>query len=356
VAYPVTYFNSTTDEASALPIVLTAGSSEEADIVLHALPSLHLFAPAPRKPDGSVALPELGQSIFGTEISSPGAGAYRDTQSGTVDFSGLAPGQYQLQQGDPPRLLDLDVTVSQQIDSSAGTPAASVSGTLHAVPDPGSAMTGETMLLLSPLDSTGRRQQLQAAARKGQFNFAAVPPGDWMLSVASSGNEWQILSIAAGGKTHSGNRLTVQDRSLTLAVTVCQGATRIEGFARKVVAPGDGSLSPGWKAGVPGDGSLSPGWKAGKGLAGAMIVLVPRNPGENLGLFRRDQSDSDGSFALLEVIPGQYTIVAIEDGWELDWARPEVIARYLSHGVAVTVDSSSGKLLRLSQPVPVQPR
>jgi hypothetical protein len=26
----------------------------------------------------------------------------------------------------------------------------------------------------------------------------------------------------------------------------------------------------------------------------------------------------------------QYTVVAIEDRWKLDWARPEGIARYLS--------------------------
>ena len=33
------------------------------------------------------------------------------------------------------------------------------------------------------------------------------------------------------------------------------------------------------------------------------------------GLIRRDQSDSDGSFALRDVVPGQYTVVAIQDGW-----------------------------------------
>jgi hypothetical protein len=71
---------------------------------------------------------------------------------------------------------------------------------------------------------------------------------------------------------------------------------------------------------------------------------------------RRDQSDSDGSFALRDVAPGRYTVVAIEDGWDLDWARPEVIGRYLSGGIPVTVTESSGKLLRLSQAVPVQGR
>ena len=94
--------------------------------------------------------------------------------------------------------------------------------------------------------------------------------------------------------------------------------------------------------------------KDGKGQPGVMIVLVPREPSAFRSLVRRDQSDSDGSFSLRDVVSGQYTLVAIQDGWELDWARAEVIGRYLSHGVAVTVTESSGKLLKLSEAVPVQ--
>jgi hypothetical protein len=69
---------------------------------------------------------------------------------------------------------------------------------------------------------------------------------------------------------------------------------------------------------------------------------------------RRDQSDSDGSFSLRDVAPGQYTVVAIQDGWKLDWARPGALAGYLAHGVAVKVTDQSGKPIQLSQPVPAQ--
>jgi hypothetical protein len=87
-----------------------------------------------------------------------------------------------------------------------------------------------------------------------------------------------------------------------------------------------------------------------------MVVLVPKNMAAWPALIRRDQSDSDGSFSLRDVIPGSYTVVAIEDGWNLDWARPEVIGRYLRSGIAVTVRDNSGKLVTLSEPVPVQTR
>ena len=87
-----------------------------------------------------------------------------------------------------------------------------------------------------------------------------------------------------------------------------------------------------------------------------MIVLVPKEQGNLEALARRDQSDSDGSFSLRDVVPGPYTIVAIEDGWELDWTQPGALARYLPSGTAVTVNDSSGDVLHLSGPLVVEPR
>ena len=69
VAYPVTFFDSTTEEASASPIALTGGSRVEADVSLHAVPALHLVVEASRKPDGSSVRPQLRQTVFGTGVS-----------------------------------------------------------------------------------------------------------------------------------------------------------------------------------------------------------------------------------------------------------------------------------------------
>jgi hypothetical protein len=113
---------------------------------------------------------------------------------------------------------------------------------------------------------------------------------------------------------------------MSLVVTVSQGSTKMQGFAKR----------------------------NGKGLAGVMIVLAPKELAAMDGLARRDQSDSDGSFALRDVAPGDYVVVAIQDGWNLDWADASVIARYLPGGLPVTVSDKSGKLLTLSAAVPVQ--
>ncbi len=119
----VTYYDSTTDEASASPIVLTGGSRVEANVGLHAVTALHLLIEAPLKPDGSAVVPELKQFVFGTQISSHNADFMDAITNGHADFSGIAPSQYELTQGDPPRVLVLDANSSQQVEPGAGIPA-----------------------------------------------------------------------------------------------------------------------------------------------------------------------------------------------------------------------------------------
>jgi hypothetical protein len=116
--------------------------------------------------------------------------------------------------------------------------------------------------------------------------------------------------------------------SLTVSLSLAGGATNVEGFAKR----------------------------GGKPTSGAMVVLVPKDPESNRELFRRDQSDQDGSFSLRSVIPGSYIIVAIENGWDLDWSRPGVIAHYTKNGQSVTVGNQAQSSFRLPDPIEVQPR
>ena len=100
VAYPVTYFDSTTDEASASSIVLAGGSREEADIVLHAVPALHLTLNAPRAERGEV-MPVLRQTIFGAKVFTESLASPPDSRQETVEFFGIAPGHYEVERGEP---------------------------------------------------------------------------------------------------------------------------------------------------------------------------------------------------------------------------------------------------------------
>ena len=183
---------------------------------------------------------------------------------------------------------------------------------------------------------------MNASTSNGTFKFSLPAQSEWEATATPNGGSGDkalaVVATTVGGRITAGNKFTVKDQPVSIVLTVSEATQRVEGFVRK----------------------------NGKGFAGAMIVLVPRSaagtpkssmPGRAFPeLARRDQSDSDGSFSLRDVAPGPYIVVAIEDAWELDWARPEVISRYLSGGIAVTVSGSSGKIVEVSQPVPVQSR
>ena len=84
------------------------------------------------------------------------------------------------------------------------------------------------------------------------------------------------------------------------------------------------------------------------------MVLVPKNPEGNRDLFRRDQSDLDGTFILHNVVPGSYTVLAINDGWDLDWSQPSVIAAYLKWGRTIEVGGQSGRPVDVAEGIEVQ--
>ena len=92
--------------------------------------------------------------------------------------------------------------------------------------------------------------------------------------------------------------------------------------------------------------------RAGHPTGGVMVLLAPEDAKDNLTLFRRDQSDSDGTFLLSNIIPGRYRLLAIDEGWELNWADPNVLAAYLKKSLPVQVRSHD----KLEQTVEVQSR
>jgi len=328
VAYPITYFDSTTDESSATAISLAKGSRAEADILLHAVPSLHLVVPPPRdRQDRNRFNPAmLRQSIFGEPSPAEVMVSTNGANPGVTELNGVAPGHYELELGNPPRILDLDAAASGQIDPDSGSATVAVTGALRmsggGIPPEG------TPFILQPREGTESHGKLVADAHNGRFHFDSVAPGAWEVLVLGASGALPPLAVQSGSIAHAGNLFTVGDRPLDLLVTMGEGTARIDGFARK----------------------------DGKGFAGAMIVLVPKHQANLEALARRDQSDSDGSFSLRNIVPGQYTIVAIEDGWVLDWTQPGVLARYLPAGTSVTVNDSSGDIVHLAGPVVVEPR
>jgi len=331
VAYPVTFYDGTTEEDAATPITVAAGDRPELNVGLHAVPAIHLLVHTGETEAAGrryVDTPMLRQTVFGEdETVAPGGMQPGPPGSGTVEMEGLAPGHYSVMQGNPPRITEMDASGSgsQAVDTANGEPTVVVD--VKAQMTDGSALPQPLNLSLTAAGSV-QKEIAAGMAGPGHLRFDSVPAGTWTLVARVSNLALAVVGLHYGTGTLAGSRFAVKTQPLSLTAVLAQGVTRVNGFALK----------------------------DGKAMAGAMIVLVPKDPAANWAMFRRDQSDSDGSFALRDVVPGQYTAVAIEDGWELDWARAEVIGRYLLRGTAVTVSSQSGKLVQLAAPVTVQPR
>src|SRR4029077_17538487 len=108
--------------------------------------------------------------------------------------------------------------------------------------------------------------------QRGEFNFSSdnVRPGRYQLGLEAVGG-FSLIKLAATGAT-------VRGRSIEIG----NGASvRISGIATQAAASVTGTAL-----------------RDGEPFPGAMIVLVPQDPRTNLPLFRRDQSDSDGTFTL----------------------------------------------------------
>jgi hypothetical protein len=129
----------------------------------------------------------------------------------------------------------------------------------------------------------------------GVAELIDVPTVKYDLLAATPTNDYAVRRVVVNGSATKGHSLEfAASSSIEGTVTIVGGQTVVEGVAKH----------------------------NGKGAPCAMIVMVPNNPEDNGELFLRDQSDLDGTFSLGTVIPGEYTIVAIENGWDLNWSRP----------------------------------
>jgi hypothetical protein len=256
--------------------------------------------------------------VFGNMVNSQTPETIDSADTGTWKLPGLAPGTYEVELGDPARRMTVNATTEMDLDPNAGTALLAVTGTLAMAG--GGPLPDDISLVLT---SDEGEPPVQADVRRGQFELNAVAAGSWTMIAGSSKQTLAVVGTSVGGAVTAGDKVVVRDRPVQVKVIVSGAQTRVQGFARKDV----------------------------KGASGVMIVLVPKERDAYPGLVRRDQSDSDGSFSLNDVPAGQYTVVAIQDGWKLDWQQRAVIEPYLRAGVPVTVTDQAGTVVKLAGPV-----
>jgi len=330
VAYPTTYFNGATETDGAAPISIQGGDHLQVDIHLNPVPALHIVLHVPNDGQQGFSMPVFQKRVFDSLefVQSEGA---QSVAPGVYELTGVPAGRYsvrlpeqksgQLQQSSE---IDL-VKNGQELDTSRGEPAAQVKLSVkmpRLEPFP-------KQFYLALQDSRRQIVGFRTVDAAGEATFEDLPAGKYAILVGSPTKPYAVVRASSEGVEISGHDLNVTSgASLNLAVFVVGGVVTVEGFAKR----GD------------------------KPLAGVMVALVPKDTESHLEMFRRDQSDFDGSFVLRGVIPGSYTIVAVEDAWGFQWMEPGVLGRYVQHGQNLTIGELMKGSVHLPDPVEVQPR
>ncbi len=325
VAYPLTFYPDSPDSAGASPIVLHPGERVTADVVMRAVPSLHLRIRTGNAGNyagpAMAGFPRISQRIFDGYLDSEINAPFSSVEPGVIEITGLAPGHYVIEMPGSKGVNDkganrggyreLDLAGDLEVNPNDSSGFATVVGSLlfegaQRVPN------GVAMRLVN--EETGESFGSELSD-KGQFEFEGVKPGRYTV-VLQSGGGYFLRKMSATGAKLAGRTLEIGvSGSVHIAATVGRGLAQVDGVALR----------------------------GGKPFSGAMIVLVPQDAAHNSPLFRRDQSDSDGTFTLPNVVPGQYTVLALANAWDLEWGNPAVLQPYLKDGTPVQV-TGEGKL------------
>lgn len=312
VVYPIAFFSNGTDLSNATPIALRSGDTAVADFHMRPVPSVHLLVKTP------VRDAEQGMGISVSQTIADGRIIWIPAQvnqiaPGFMEITGVPQGRFNLDlntrtgNATTRRSQSLQVENDAEVDITRSGSSVVVSGILKVedgLPLPQSAR-------VELLKSATSEVFVTTVSAAGEFSFkdSPVEPGNYELRIIEP-QALFIRSLSSANAKTSGRSFeiaTTQDVSIT--INASKGSGRITGIALKKDKP----------------------------MSGVMIVLAPTDLKSNPALFRRDQSDSDGTFGLNLVVPGRYTLMAIEDGWDLEWADPAILQKYIVGGENVKI-------------------
>ena len=331
VTYALTWFPGVDDPDLAETLTLHAGDNRQADFHLLPIPSIHLLLP----PSPSTNAAQTGRSVpvipliqrigFGTGGQPFVSVSFRWNAQGQINVGGLSPGLYQIRvsgtgQETHSRVVKMTAGSIQTLDLDAASSEARVTMHLDGLPD-ADANAVQVNLIDPESDqrvvtsnpggrfSGGLRRRQSVLAPDRIFE---VPPGRYEI-VLQGRPDLYLTGISAKGAEARGRVVTVPAGESSLTLHIAGGRATLTGVASF----------------------------QGKPSVGAMVMLVPTTIGDAaaIPILRRDQSNTDGSFDLPEVIPGEYILIAIDHGWEVNWSDASTLRRYLTQGVPLDLTS-----------------
>ena len=330
VAYPTTFNNGATDSQGAASITIHGGDHLQADVHVSPVPVLHLiFRAPPGDEQQGVATPVFEKRVFDS-VEYATSDGMRPISPGVYEMTGIPAGKYSVRvqgPGSPQSQQSNEMNLvkdGQELDVAQSVPSSSVKITVKLParePQP-------KQLSVALQDSRMQVVAFKDLDPTGDAAFDDVSAGKYSILVFSPNKRYSVIRTISSGVEIPGHDLNATPGSnLSLTVFLAAGVISVEGFVKR----------------------------DGKASSGVMVALIPKDPQSHLDMFRRDQSDSDGSFVLRDVIPGTYTLIAVEDAWGFQWQQPDALKRYLEHGQNLTIGELMSNTVHLPDPIEAQP-
>ena len=323
VAYRTTFYPDAADPEMATPVQLRGGERATLDFTLRAVPSLHLtirnLGKNPSQPTTAFVLQPVYEGA-----SVPINARSQQIAPGFLRLSGLPPGHLSVNlrsfngkewKNDT---REIDLFADAEIDASENSAhSVKVKGLVRLAD--GSPAVGAHIRIFNRATHEAYGAQISS---NGAFELQETVPGNERYEVAIRNvPDSAVHNISAIG-------------------------ARVEGLSLMFPRAGSVKITVSLVKGMGGiDGTVL---RDGKPVSSSMVLLIPQNLVGNIDLVRRDQSDSDGTFTLDQIVPGRYTLVAIANGWDLD-LTPAVMMPYLEQGQVVEVTASRTHKLSVTE-------
>ncbi len=158
----------------------------------------------------------------------------------------------------------------------------------------------------------GDSSQDRSAPRRGRV--IEVPPGNYEVTLLAGRSNTYLTAITAKSAEVHGRHVVVPAGDSTLTLHLATGLATLTGNVTMHDKP----------------------------TVGATVLLVPASLGDpgSFATIGRDQSNTDGSFDITGITPGQYILIAIDHGWQINWSDPSTLRRYLTQGTPIDLTSS----------------
>lgn len=315
IAYPTTFYPGVTDVTAASQIALNEGEDSTADFTLSPVPALRVkvdYANAGGQRPTNV---QLQQRVFNTEINA--VGLRQSSADDSFEIRGAAPGRYALQLisvGPSNIQSERSTLINLTEDADVDPESASVVTPIHGVVRMPGGLKPKQQGYVRLWNSRAGEVLESTISDKGEINFATdfLTAGTYSV-YAMNGLNSIVSSLKATGAQVAGQTVQITGgKPVELEIQMASTRSKVTGVVRRHEKP----------------------------VVGAMILLVPEDAEISLPKFRRDQSDSDGTFTLQDVLPGRYSVMAIEDGWDLEWANLTLLKKRLEHAKRIEIGAS----------------